>query len=126
MKLETFIKTKPDGIRLGQYFFNCFFHALGCETNLHRDTQKLYNTTNDNLATVIIKQIMLDYQWEELPDLIKNDQGVVIVKGRNQFKSNPELIYGMVSDHMEFTKPIRPGELFRINFKKLDTYQPTA
>lgn len=117
MKVEHFVKTKPDGVRLGQHFFICYFHKLGCDTNLHRDTQKLYNTTNDSLALVIIKQIMLDYQWEELPDLVQNEDGSWVVPGRTQYKS-PSVKLGMISESMEFSKPIKPGELFRISFKK--------
>lgn len=69
MKLEQFIKTKPDGVRLGQHFYNCYFSRLGWDTNLHHNTQRLYNTTKDIEAVYIIGAIMHDYRWPELPDL---------------------------------------------------------
>jgi hypothetical protein len=69
MRLEQFIQNKPDTLRLGQWFYNCYFYKLGWNTELHHETQELYNTRCMNKAIELIKQIMADYQWAELPEI---------------------------------------------------------
>ncbi len=71
MKIDQFIRAKPTELRLGQWFYNCYFHRLGWNTKLHHETQELYSTRCANKAVELIKQIMADYQWEELPELTR-------------------------------------------------------
>lgn len=73
ISIAEFQRTKPAELRLGQHFFNCYFSKLGWNTRLHRDTQELYNTNSHSRALTLIVQIMDDYQWDDLPALVRTE-----------------------------------------------------
>ena len=66
MTLDDFIASKPEHLRLGQYFVNCYCKAV----NLHweKDIDKLYNLDGDKAHSFIL-WLMLAWQWDELPDI---------------------------------------------------------
>lgn len=66
MTLSEFCATKPPELRLGQHFYNTYLYRLKPEHNTHRNMDLLYNTTCEETAMLIIKEIMKAYQWEEL------------------------------------------------------------
>lgn len=69
MTLDDFIKTKPQELRLGQYFYNKYFSKLKPEDNTHKNMDFLFYTRNSSDAILIIREIMKAYQWEELSDV---------------------------------------------------------
>lgn len=71
MNISQFVRTKPDALRLGQHFYNCYLYHLKWHDRMHTDAQELYNTRNTPRALELIEGIMRDYQWSELPDLVQ-------------------------------------------------------
>ena len=69
LTLDEWLKQVPDCARVGQHFYNCCFKSLHPSSVLHKNMDRLYNTTDEKLAVKIIDKIMKDYQWTHLPVL---------------------------------------------------------
>lgn len=68
MTLTEFINKKPHELRLGQWFYICFIARRLPRPRMQETTQKLYYTRSPALAVGLIHQIMVYYQWKELPE----------------------------------------------------------
>lgn len=69
MTIDEFVKTKPNELRLGQWFFNQYLFRLKPDDRQHHEKQWLYNVTNDVRAEMYIRGMMLAYNWKELPNV---------------------------------------------------------
>ena len=71
MTLDQFIRAKPDQLRLGQWFVNCYFKEATDYSCI------LYNINSDFLAAWEINLLLGNWQWDNLPDV--DTQGRKIV-----------------------------------------------
>ena len=71
MTLAEFMNSKPHELRLGQYFYICYFFALKPVDKIPDKMDWLYNTDNYEGVELYINQIMLSYSWRELPPMLR-------------------------------------------------------
>lgn len=71
MKLTEFIALKPAHIRLGQWFVLNYCKPVGNHWPVEVD--KLWNL-DGNAAGVRIRSLMAWWQWDELPDILKQGE----------------------------------------------------
>lgn len=62
MTLAEFIKCKPEYLRLGQWFVNCYWKGSD------KESQFLYQLDGRSAATYIT-DLMESWQWNELPNI---------------------------------------------------------
>lgn len=92
MTLQEFISLKPEPLRLGQFFWLCFFKAQHHASNHMLTGSTIWATNNDEDALKHIKYYMRQYQWQELDaDLVtKFLESVPVKKKINYVTINGE------------------------------------